>query len=329
MAEILVVDDVADAGMEYARLIEGATRLGVVVATNQLEALNLLKDHPIKVAVLDQRIGAEKGTDVFAEMIKVDAGIRGVMFSGEAAPEEVGSALRLGYVSYLSKAEVAKLAQTVGEQLHAYNLSLAKITVSNDKQRFFRVKHGVWPMRQRVDFFLVKIQKDARVGADLEWSTVETISAGEKRTSSVTVSVSNTVSFERETTHALVSELGLKSSAIQALSGKVSAQLRERVVTTGQSAHSRTVVVERSYELPPEPVDPNQLHVISRRFERAQVVVDFRLSVVSVCSCCNARDFRLINGSMTDSKYVTRQVDTYSTGEVREVETGPEAMVPA
>src|SRR5215218_6116056 len=95
--KVLVVDDVAGAAEQYARLIRLGTQLNSIGVDDPNKAIEIVKSNPVCVAVLDQRMPGKSGTELFEEIKEIDASIKAIMLTGEADANEVAQAFRLGY----------------------------------------------------------------------------------------------------------------------------------------------------------------------------------------------------------------------------------------
>ena len=89
------------------------------------QAVELVKENPIKVAVLDQRMPKRTGTALFEDLKRLNPELRGILFSGEAEREDVAEALRAGFIDALDKNDVSQLPERVRQ---LYLEALAEIT---------------------------------------------------------------------------------------------------------------------------------------------------------------------------------------------------------
>ncbi len=102
MANILVLDDVADAGTLIKRILE---RKGHSVAsfTEEEQALSYAaKQHP-ELAILDIKLKKMTGVEVLEELKKIDAGIRVIMLTGYPTLETARESVRQGADEYCVK----------------------------------------------------------------------------------------------------------------------------------------------------------------------------------------------------------------------------------
>jgi DNA-binding NtrC family response regulator len=102
MAAILVLDDVADAGVLIQRILE---RKGHVVHpfTDEEEALAFAKANPVDLAILDIKLRKMNGIDVLEELRNVAPALKVMMLTGYPTLETAKRAQELGAVDYCVK----------------------------------------------------------------------------------------------------------------------------------------------------------------------------------------------------------------------------------
>ncbi len=119
MAEILVLDDVQDAGILIKRILE---RKGhkVTPFTEEEEAIAHVAKGGTDLAVLDIKLKKMNGVDVLEEMKKKDASIRVIMLTGYPTIETARESLSLGASAYCVKPiDKDELESKVDEVLNA------------------------------------------------------------------------------------------------------------------------------------------------------------------------------------------------------------------
>src|SRR4051812_20847406 len=99
--EVLVVDDVADAGRSFARYIQGGTGLETGFTDDPQTAIDLAKKYHLKVVVLDQKMPQMTGTELFKRLRQVEPQLRGILFSGLADTEDVAQAVELKFAKFM------------------------------------------------------------------------------------------------------------------------------------------------------------------------------------------------------------------------------------
>ncbi|MBW1918373.1 MAG: response regulator [Deltaproteobacteria bacterium] len=102
MGDILVLDDVIDAGIMIKRILE---RKGhqVAVYTDEEEALEYIQRHPVDVAILDIRLKKMSGVEVLEELKKLSPQTRVIMLTGYPTLETARQAQQLGAFDYCIK----------------------------------------------------------------------------------------------------------------------------------------------------------------------------------------------------------------------------------
>ncbi|GAB7079922.1 response regulator [Megalodesulfovibrio paquesii] len=102
MANIIVLDDVADAGVLIKRILE---RKGHAVTsfTEEEEALAFATKQKPQLAILDIKLKKMTGVEVLDELKKIDAGIKVIMLTGYPTLETARESVRLGADEYCVK----------------------------------------------------------------------------------------------------------------------------------------------------------------------------------------------------------------------------------
>jgi len=102
MSEILVVDD--DTNTREA-LAVGLRKTGheVYLAATGTEALELVRQHPVALAIIDLKLPDMEGTDLFEAMRIVNPFTIAIMISARATVDEAVSALKLGIYDFITK----------------------------------------------------------------------------------------------------------------------------------------------------------------------------------------------------------------------------------
>ncbi|MGE4293863.1 MAG: response regulator [Desulfovibrio sp.] len=102
MAEIIVVDDISDAGILVKRILE---RKGHTVHafTEEEEAIAHAAAHAPDLAILDIKLKKMTGVEVLEELKKVNPAIKAIMLTGYPTLETARESLRLGASEYCVK----------------------------------------------------------------------------------------------------------------------------------------------------------------------------------------------------------------------------------
>jgi len=102
MGEILVLDDVADAGLMLKRLL-GRKGHRVTVFSEEEEALAHIRIHPVEVAIIDIRLKKMSGVEMLEEIKRISPATRVIMLTGYPTLETARQAQQLGAFEYCIK----------------------------------------------------------------------------------------------------------------------------------------------------------------------------------------------------------------------------------
>lgn len=118
MANIIVLDDISDAGMLVKRILE---RKGHTVSafTEEEDAVKFATNNSVDLAILDIKLKKMTGVEVLEELKKVRPEIKAIMLTGYPTLETARDSLRLGAQEYcvkpINKDELeTKVAEVVG-----------------------------------------------------------------------------------------------------------------------------------------------------------------------------------------------------------------------
>jgi len=119
MADIMVLDDVSDAGMLVKRILERKGH-SVSVFTEEEDALRHAAANEVELAILDIKLKKMTGVEVLDELKKLRPGMKAIMLTGYPTLETAREALRLGAQEYcvkpINKDELeTKVAEVIGE----------------------------------------------------------------------------------------------------------------------------------------------------------------------------------------------------------------------
>jgi len=98
---LLIVDD--DEGPRRSLEVVFRNVYHVLAASSGIEALELIKQHPIDVAILDIRMAGMTGIELLEKLKAADPSIEAMMLTGYETIETIRQALRFGACDYLSK----------------------------------------------------------------------------------------------------------------------------------------------------------------------------------------------------------------------------------
>lgn len=102
MANIMVLDDVMDAGMLVKKILEKKGH-EVHNFTEEEEALDHARENKVDLAILDIKLKKMNGVEVLEELKKIDSSMRIIMLTGYPTLETARESLRLGASEYCVK----------------------------------------------------------------------------------------------------------------------------------------------------------------------------------------------------------------------------------
>lgn len=102
MARILVLDDVADSAMMVKKILEKQGH-EVRIFQDEDEALRFAADQPVDLAILDVKLRKLDGTEVLAELKKLQPRLAAIMLTGFPTKSGAQQAMRLGAAAYCAK----------------------------------------------------------------------------------------------------------------------------------------------------------------------------------------------------------------------------------
>jgi two-component system response regulator RegA len=128
MGDILVLDDVMDAGVMIKRILE---RKGhqVAVFTEEEAALGHVRTHPVEVAIVDIRLKKISGVDMLQELKKLSPHIQVIMLTGYPTLDTARQSKELGAFDYCIKPiDKEELEEKVASALAAATEQLTNMT---------------------------------------------------------------------------------------------------------------------------------------------------------------------------------------------------------
>jgi CheY-like chemotaxis protein len=102
MARILVVDDVKEAVEAIGKILEKGGH-EIIAYTDELAAIDHVKDHPVDLAILDIKLKKMDGVEVLGRLNEIQPGIKTIMLTGYPTHASVEEAMRLGANAYCMK----------------------------------------------------------------------------------------------------------------------------------------------------------------------------------------------------------------------------------
>ncbi|MFI0716249.1 response regulator [Streptomyces inhibens] len=325
MYSVMVVDDIASMADQLAELITLRTGLRALPCNTPEAAISAVQEHPIRVVLLDQRMPARSGTELYSEIRRVAPDVKAIMVTGEANSSEVGQALTLGFSDYVEKGEVAKLPDVVLKWYCQYEVEAASAAASRDLEVLEAGRRRFLFFGDRIQYRLAALQvlHDAHVIPD-SWSTVQQINAGQERKHTYSVSVKDTFIVEDSRQYATKAKGGLAGELSRnvKLSASIESAVTRAVKRVRTSETVATETEEVTYRLPEETSEPSVNYVKSRHIQCAPAYRRLRLVVEKSCTCCDQWSLEPLIVLSFGGVYATQQVDYYRDGTSATISTG-------
>lgn len=321
MNDVLVVDDNAALAVQVAEILRRRTKLQVTSTDDPERALQLVREEPVKVVVLDQNM-PKTGTDLFRELRAINPLLKAIMLTGEASATEVGDALSLGFTSYLEKAQTDQYAPVVMRAFLQYQIDVADATHAESVPVFYESRKRFLFFGRRIDYKVLSVLLlDSDFVEEDSWRTVLQINAGEEQKHTAEVKQTSSIIIESQWQQSLKANVGLKAIPMQELAAGLEATVSDSYKESSSEVSERRTAVERTYKLPPEPSD-GSLYVKARNISQAPVYRRYLASMASTCDHCGVTTVYPVSFLRFANKYATRHEDIFSDGTRRVTDTG-------
>lgn len=321
MYEILFVDDDIETAKEYAEQVHHFTKLRPIVCSKGRDAINAVREFPIAVAILDQKMPDVSGTDLFRELKKISPRIRAIMLSGEADEAEIGEAMNLGYNKRLHKQEISKLPGFVFEEYTRFQTSLAR-SLDFEPILLCTVKK-YWGFAGSVEFWLeaVAIEEEDEVD-NRDWRLVDRIDCGEKRTIREIYEISAELEFKESLERTLSSNFEIANKAAVEVRARLDGIIAEKIDDKFILKESKKREITRELSLAPEPANPDEKHVKARAFYWAPIYRRIQCHIAKKIYPASESVAVLLTIRKPTGYVATKQVDHFSDGTEKTLQTG-------
>ncbi|MGQ4486657.1 response regulator [Streptomyces sp. SAS_281] len=323
MYSVLVVDDSRSMANQLADLIAVQTGFRVLACSRPEDALAAVQEHPIRVALLDQRMPVKSGTELYRELQQVNPALKAVMVTGEASRQEVGLAMTLGFSDYLAKGDIASISEVVLKWHTQYEVDRAAQWRVGAPEILHSERRKYLLFGDRVRYYLSGVQVlDEAYVLPGSWGTVQQINAGQEKKYTYSTSVKETFIVETSQQYNAKGSLAADVARRTKAGARIEAAVTRIVKKARTTDTTATASTEETYRLPEESSDPAENYVKSRHIECAPVYKKLRLSFVKACTCCREDTSVPLVVLVFDDAYATRHTDYYRDGTSEVIETG-------
>ena len=322
--EILIVDDDIRVAETFKNLTEIKTKLSAVATDNPNEALDLIKKHPIRIAVLDQKMPKKLGTDLFGEIKKIDPFVKGILVSGEASIQELADAWKkFGFSDYLHKTNINQLSNIILYHYAQYEVDIAKKAANYPIRELDRKRNGIFGNVITISVASTEIVDDEFI-FDNTWKTIKQLNVGEQVKEVDKIEITNRFIHESEQNESITAKISSDILTDPIIKAELQSVIASRFKDHLFSENKTTQEVARNYQLPDEPSDSSIKYIASRHYQRAPVYKAIRCLLIKSCGCCDAQQPIVTMVYQLTSKVATQQINYFSNGEVKILSTGIE-----
>jgi CheY-like chemotaxis protein len=310
--QILFVDDDLETAKAFAGLVGGKTKFSTGARGNAADALEAVKGHAVSVVVLDQKMPGRSGTDLYKDLLNIRPYMKAVMLSGVADGEDVGEALKLGYIEYVRKDDLGGLIPAIF-RAHLESIKASRTSLSSP---VFLARRGVGlPLFPRIEYFIDSIEEiSGPYVPDTEWRLVQDISAGQSLAVEKTITISKEMLLENTFESGAESSGGLKIDEIVKVEAALKSFLRSTIKSISKESYSQTFSVKTTYTLPAEPTDPKENAVMSRGYYVGPEFIRVRVGLVKKFLPFRDEGYCLVDAVIHTGRFVHKQEDVLRDG---------------
>lgn len=130
---VLIVDDDREVLLSF-KVWLSSEGFNPLTATNSAEALEVLKEHTVTVALLDFRLESENGMEVADNLRAVDQNLKIIIITGHPSHETAVASMKAGLFDYLSKGTSNdKILETIRHAARAWETEMREKGLSEPK----------------------------------------------------------------------------------------------------------------------------------------------------------------------------------------------------
>lgn len=288
------------------------------------EFFRWLETRNVLVAVIDQRMPLMSGVEILREIERREIPVRRVMLTGEASRSEVADAFRENLSEYVEKREVTERLPTVlTKQMLRQQTDLARLRAPRDQHLTIRAKAKGLFSRSNIMYKAVSgprvIKRD--FADEEEYKAYGYVEVGWKNTAKVSAEWTRRTELSTEVEAEGKQTLGLTTKSIVEAHSQIESRIRSMTKGTVEWTAKRGAEVQREIEGPPQPVNPDELHVIARSFESAPAYDVYETVWQALCEACDHHHVLVSHTYMSRGQVSLRQVDRRSDGDRQVKET--------
>lgn len=317
--EILVIDDDICAANSFSELITVKYHFRTIASSSPEEAIEIIKNNPIKVVVLDQVMPDMKGTELYKKIRILNKAIKALMLTGEAKRNEVDEAYKLGYSDYLDKSNIASLPSKVLNLYVEYEIDIIK-SLSSNNISFLYKERGIKNFFCPIEYYIydITILNKEHIFED-QWKTMTEVCSNE-------MEVEESIEYEedffisKECESKITTEMQTTSKTVTALTTKINGEIKSRYTAQYSMKNRQKKIQKNKYALPKETEDGTT--IVKRVIEIAPIYVEYNVILCKRCLNCSANQLMPIITYKRTPKFATRIIDYLYNGKSKITPTG-------
>lgn len=313
---VLLVDDNSDFAREYAETLETLCGTHVLYATNAEDTIQIVKENPIKVTIIDQ-VMPVKGTDLFKKIKEIDSNIKTILLTAEADRHELTEAANMGFDVTLLKEEsdMESIPLKVLMLIGKYN---AQNYDNSTPVYISKQKKGIFKKSQEIYYYVHKYEViDEKYVDPNGWITRDIIEKGESLTYEEEFDFETDFSYSESFKIENNCSLELVSSQFIDFKNQLSIKMAEDFSNNYTESLKKVLKRKKILDLPKEQQD-----IVSRKYEYTKVYQQIKVYIRKVCSCCNESVLNTITVYLPIPAIQYRIVEYFNDGSQNKISAG-------
>lgn len=317
--EVLVIDDDICAANSFSELITVKYHFRTIATSSPEEAIEIVKNNPIKVVVLDQVMPDMKGTELYKKVRVLNKAIKALMLTGEAKRNEVDEAYKLGYSDYLDKSNIAILPNKVLDLYVKYEVDIIK-SLSDNHITFLYKERGFKNFFCPVEYYIydITVLNKEYIFED-HWRTMTEVCSDEMEVEE-SIEYEDEFFISKECESKITTEMQVSSKNIASLVTKINGEIKNKYTAQYSMKNKQKRTQKNKYALPKETADG--IAIVKRVIETTPIYVEYNIVLCKRCLSCGSNQLMPIITYKRTPKFATRIIDYLYNGKSKITPTG-------
>ncbi len=317
-AMVLLVDDIEDFAKEYAETLQRQCGTPVMYATTAEDALEKIKNHSIKVVILDQKMPT-KGTELFHPIKRIDRNIKTILLTGESKETDLKEALNIGfdYALFKEADDMAMLPTKILLFLAKYDADM--LEKSSDVPVFVQKISSSLLRKKNYITYLIQYSEiiDSSYTDPASWKTSHRVVKGETITQEEQYDMEKEFDFQNNFKIESENSIGLSEKNLLAFEQSLSTKMAAESSVAYKEKMKRIWMRKQELAIPKE-----QEHVVSIEYQYAKMYQQIKVYIRKECSCCDQVSITPITVLLPIPKMKYKIVEHYDDNTSQIINTG-------